>query len=84
MPNLVRVVFAEDERFTTRTMTDTFVSLFGPNSETRLIAEDDDSGAGNLSRLSQNLTVGQYVVQVRHFSTSRTGPYGISVRSGGA
>jgi len=64
--------------------TDTFVSLFGPNSETRLIAEDDDSGAGNLSRLSQNLPVGQYVVQVRHFSTSRTGPYGISVRSGTA
>lgn len=60
--------------------TDTFVSLFGPNSETRLIAEDDDSGPGNLSLLVQNLAVGQYVVRVRHFSPSRTGPYGISVR----
>jgi hypothetical protein len=61
--------------------TDTFVSLFGPNSETRLIAEDDDSGPGNLSLLSRDLPVGQYFVRVRHFSPSRTGPYGISVRS---
>jgi len=62
--------------------TDTFVSLFGPNSETRLIAEDDDSGPGNLSRLTQNLAVGEYVVRVRHFSASKTGPYGIRVRAG--
>lgn len=62
--------------------TDTFVSLFGPNSETRLIAEDDDSGPGNLSLLVQNLAVGQYVVRVRHFSPASTGPYGIKVRTG--
>lgn len=61
--------------------TDTFVSLFGPNSETKLIAEDDDSGPGNLSLLSMNLGAGQYVVRVRHFSPSSTGPYKISVRS---
>ena len=61
--------------------TDTFVSLFGPNSETRLIAEDDDSGPGNLSLLVQDLAVGQYVVRVRHFSPASTGPYGISVRA---
>ncbi|HEY6138197.1 MAG TPA: hypothetical protein VI670_10585 [Thermoanaerobaculia bacterium] len=61
--------------------TDTYVSLFGPDSETRLIAEDDDSGPGNLSLLVQDLAVGQYVVRVRHFSASRTGPYGISVRA---
>ena len=60
--------------------TDTFVSLFGPNSESLLIAEDDDSGPGNLSRLSRNLAVGRYFVRVRHFSASSTGPYGISVR----
>lgn len=61
--------------------TDTFVSLFGPKSETRLIAEDDDNGPGNLSLLVQNLAVGQYVVRIRHFSPASTGPYGISVRS---
>lgn len=62
--------------------TDTFVSLFGPDSETRLIAEDDDSGPGNLSLLVQNLAVGQYVVRVRHFNPASTGPYEIKVRSG--
>ena len=61
--------------------TDTFVSLFGPNSEAKLIAEDDDSGPGNLSLLVKNLAVGRYFVRVRHFSASSTGHYGISVRS---
>jgi hypothetical protein len=75
-----RVTAAGVHAIETSGTTDTFVSLFGPNSETRLIAEDDDSGPGNLSLLSQNLSVGQYVVRVRHFSASQTGPYGISVR----
>jgi hypothetical protein len=61
--------------------TDTFVSLFGPNSETRLIAEDDDSGPGTLSLLTQNLAAGQYVIRVRHFNPASIGPYGIKVRS---
>jgi len=60
--------------------TDTFVSLFGPNNESKLIAEDDDSGPGNLSLLTQNLTPGRYFVRVRLFSASSTGPYGVSVR----
>ena len=60
--------------------TDTFVSLFGPDKESRLIAEDDDSGPGNLSLLTQNLMPGRYFVKVRLFSASSTGPYGISVR----
>jgi hypothetical protein len=61
--------------------TDTFVSLLGPNSETRLIAEDDDSGPGTLSLLTQNLVAGQYVIRVRHFNPASIGPYGIKVRS---
>lgn len=61
--------------------TDTFISLFGPDSETTLIASDDDSGPGTLSLLVLNLAVGQYFVRVRHFSPASTGPYGISVRS---
>ncbi len=60
--------------------TDTFVSLFGPNSETRLIVEDDDSGPGTLSLLVQDLVVGQYALRVRLFSPAGTGPYGISVQ----
>jgi len=69
---------------TTSGNTDTFVSLFGPNNESKLIAEDDDSGPGNLSLLSRNLTPGRYFVRVRLFSASSTGPYGISVRQGAA
>jgi hypothetical protein len=60
---------------------DTFVMIFGPDSETRLVAADDESGPGNLSSLTQKLTAGQYFVRVRQFSRSSTGPYGISLRS---
>jgi hypothetical protein len=60
---------------------DTFLSLFGPDSETTPIAEDDDSGPGTLSLLVQNLGVGQYFVRVRHFSATETGSYGVSVKS---
>jgi tyrosinase len=56
--------------------------LFGPDSETVLVAEDDDSGSGSLSLIVRDLTVGQYIVQVRHFNPARTGAYGISVKSG--
>ncbi len=64
--------------------TDTFVSLFGPDNESRLIAEDDDSGPGMLSLLVQNLAVGRYFVRVRHFNPSSTGPYGIMVKRTGS
>ena len=63
---------------------DTVLSLFGPNSETTLIAEDDDGGPGRLSLLVQNLTVGQYFVRVRHYYSTGTGSYGVSVRSNNA
>ena len=62
--------------------TDTVISVFGPGNETTLVAEDDDSGPGSLSLLALNLTVGQYVAQVRHFNPARTGAYGISVKAG--
>jgi hypothetical protein len=61
--------------------TDTFLTLFGPNSETTLVAADDDSGPGTLSLLVQDLVAGQYVVQVRHFSAASTGEYGVSAMS---
>jgi len=80
---MFRVATAGTHALETSGSTDTFVSLFGPNSETRLIAEDDDSGPGTLSLLVQNLAVGQYFVRVRHFSPASTGPYGISVRRSG-
>ena len=76
-----RVTTAGTYTIETSGTTDTFLSLFGPNSSTNLIATDDDSGPGTLSLLVQNLNVGQYFVQVRHFSSAGTGAYGIAVRS---
>jgi tyrosinase len=61
--------------------TDTFLSLFGPDNETNLVAADDDSGPGVLSLLVQDLAIGRYIVQIRHFSPFGKGPYGVSVKS---
>ena len=61
--------------------TDTFLSLFGPDSDTTLVAADDDSGPGLLSLLVEHLEVGRYLVQVRHFSPFGSGPYGITLSS---
>jgi len=76
-----RVTTAGTYAIETSGMTDTFLSLFGPDSETTLVATDDDSGPGTLSLLVKDLVVGQYFVRIRHFSPASTGPYGVSVRS---
>ncbi|MCZ6682298.1 MAG: tyrosinase family protein [Planctomycetota bacterium] len=60
--------------------TDTFLTLFGPNSQTIQIAENDDGGFSLNSRISRQLDVGEYFVRVRHFSVNGTGPYQVSVR----
>lgn len=61
--------------------TDVVMKLFGPNSQTSLIAEDDDSGVGTNSRIVADLIPGQYFVQIRHFNkASGTGSYSIRVR----
>jgi hypothetical protein len=59
--------------------TDLFLSLYGPNSPAKLIAENDDSGAGRNARLEATLQPGTYFVQVRHYSAGNTGPYRIWV-----
>ena len=64
----------------TRGPTDTFLSLFGPGSQTDLIASNDDGGFFRNSRISRRLDPGEYFVRVRHFSTLGTGPYRVSVQ----
>lgn len=59
--------------------TDVVVSLFGPGSVTRLVAEDDDGGEGRNSRISAVLEPGTYYTRVRHYSPRRTGEYRIRV-----
>jgi hypothetical protein len=64
----------------TRGLTDVYLKLFGPNSDTNLLAEDDDSGFGLNARIRAELVPGRYVAQVRHYNpTNGTGAYSIGV-----
>jgi hypothetical protein len=61
--------------------TDVVMKLFGPGSETALIAEDDDSGSGTNARIGASLVAGKYWVQIRHYNrASGMGNYTIKVR----
>jgi len=61
--------------------TDVVMKLFGPNSQTNLIAEDDDTGIGLNARIVADLVPGQYFVQIRHFNkTGGVGSYSIRVK----
>lgn len=63
---------------TTRGTTDVVLKLFGPDSETALIAEDDDSGYGLNPRVRAELVPGRYWAQIRHWNpASGTGKYTI-------
>jgi hypothetical protein len=69
-------------RYTIETggQTDLVMKLFGPNSRTLLIAEDDDGGEGYNPRIVTQLVRGDYFLQVRHFNSQRgTGDYTIRV-----
>lgn len=61
-------------------LTDTFLTLFGPNSQTNRLAVDDDSGPGRNSRVVIDLAAGIYFVRIRHFDPNGTGDYGITVQ----
>ena len=60
--DLFRFTAASDGRYQidTRGPTDIVMKLFGPNSETALIAEDDDSGVDTNALISRDLVAGQY------------------------
>jgi hypothetical protein len=65
----------------TRGPTDVVMKLFGPDSPTQLIAEDDDSGYGTNALIRADLIPGLYYVQVRHYNrTGGTGKYSVKVR----
>ena len=81
--DLFRFTAASDGRYQidTRGPTDIVMKLFGPNSETALIAEDDDSGVDTNALISRDLVAGQYFVQVRHYNrASGKGNYSIKVQ----
>jgi hypothetical protein len=81
--DLFRFTAAADGRhiIDTRGQTDVVMKLFGPNSETALVAEDDDSGVDTNARIAADLIAGDYFVQVRHYNRDGgTGNYSILVR----
>ncbi len=74
-----RVEEAARYRIETEGRTDVVMALYGPNDNTRLIDEDDDSGRGLNARIVDALEAGSYTVRVRHFSKEKTGDYKIGV-----
>ncbi len=61
----------------TQGSTDVVMQLYGPDSTTRLIAEDDDGGSGRNSLIEAELQPGKYYVQVKHYWPEATGSYRI-------
>ena len=60
--------------------TDIIMKLYGPDSETKLIAQDDDSGMGMTAKISVDLQPVIYYVRVQHYNGERgTGLYSIKV-----
>ena len=65
----------------TRGPTDVVMKLFGPNSPTAVIAEDDDSGVDTNALIRAGLIPGLYYVQVRHYNRANgMGNYSVKVR----
>lgn len=81
--DLFAVTVAEEGPYLVETggRTDLVMKLYGPDSRTLLVAEDDDGGQGLNPRIARQLVPGEYLLQLRHFNRSRgTGDYTIKVR----
>lgn len=65
----------------THGQTDVEMSLFGPDSRTRLVAEDDDSGVSLNARIDTLLMAGRYFIRVRHSRPTGSGAYRIQIRT---
>ena len=63
------------------TLEDNYMYLYGPDSQTALLQQDDDSGAAYAARIVRTLAVGAYYVKVRGYSASDIGTYTIRVLS---
>jgi len=61
--------------------TDVVMTLFGPDNQSKLVAEDDDSGRWGNARTGAELRPGTYYVLIRHYRPTGTGKYAISVKA---
>jgi len=60
--------------------TDVLMNLYGPDSQTKLIDQDNDNGYRMNAKIVTELLPGKYFIQIRHFNSQNgTGKYGISV-----
>lgn len=81
--DIFKFTVTEEGRHTIETggQTDVVMKLFGPNSETELIEEDDDGGKGRNSKIVADLIPGDYLVQIRHYNSAEgKGKYSIIVK----
>lgn len=59
---------------------DVMINLYGPDSETALIASDDDSGTYLNSKIVRDLVPGNYFLSVRHYNKLKgLGAYSVRV-----
>jgi len=65
------------------TLSDNYMYLYGPNSQTALIDSDDDSGEGLAAMIVWDLSPATYYVRMRAYSSSSTGTYTIGVTGPG-
>jgi hypothetical protein len=81
--DLFRFVVPVQGSYTVETsgQTDIVMGLYGPDSRTTLIAQDDDSGQGWNAKIVAPLAPAAYHVLVRHYRPTGTGTYGIQVRA---
>lgn len=81
--DLFKFAVTKQDRYILETegKTDVVMSLLGPNSQTELVAEDDDSGRFFNARIAVELIPGTYYVRVRHYRPKGTGGYKIWARS---
>jgi hypothetical protein len=80
--DLYHLKIAQAGSYTVETsgQTDVVMSLLGPGTPTKLIAEDDDSGQGSNAKITAKLQPGEHWVRVRHFRPTGTGSYKISLK----
>jgi hypothetical protein len=78
---LFEVTKAGKYKVETEGQTDIVMVLLGPNNETDVISEDDDSGRDFNAKIEIPLGPGSYYVRVRHYRPKGTGNYKISVQT---
>ena len=59
--------------------TDVVMVLLGPNNQTNLIAQDDDSGVSRNAKIIANLQPGEYFIRVKHYHATGTGNYKLAI-----